>query len=952
MAGFRVFGLRVWRRRTLRGYYDWRRNNIPWQSNLATPAQMVRCRMGMAFGGVRPVYEWMAKGRLFYNKQWALLRGSEEGAATVEAGFDAIRRCANSSWFEWLEGSAPLFWNWPEEYQREVRDGQPHFLVGGFGPPYLRHQSKHKDPAKQELMRAKVVKVRRLEYIKAGTINSGTSFFSVDKGATDIRMVYNGTSCGLNDILYSPHFGLPTVRGTLRALLPGFYQCDLDVQDQFLNYKLHKSLREYSGVDVQGVRSQASEDAHWERQRPARWERWERNWMGLRDSPYRSLQWQVRLKLVVYGDRKNLANPFHWDHVKLNLPGSPGYRADLPWVMKIRADGTIAAEIFVYVDDGRAIGHSAELAWRVARFYAAMCARLGVQDAARKRTSASRTPGPWAGTVTHTDQDQVCGMVSQEKWPKTQELIRELEEMLERDLLPLQRLLEIRGFLIYVVRTYPWLNPYIKGLHLTVDSWRPGRGASGFKMRGKELERAMAIWSASRGLPCRREEDGPDEVGPTPHQAQDKGQAHSPEEAPGDVRPVPRFARDVACLIELTKTPGPPRQLYRAKHVMAFFVIGDASGSGKGVAVLEQYGMDYEAGTWKVQWRKESSNVREAENLTDRVERLAEESKLFEHEVFVLTDNSAFEGAYYKGHSPSEKLNDIVFRLHKAERDGGFILHVLHIAGKRMKATGVDGLSRGDLTEGMLAGADPFAFLPFDQGADARANGEVSKWVRSWWKTKKGEDWGGLPLEEVTAETMFELKDLKAARLWLVAPAVMETALELFCDDRLAHPQWPHVFVIPRLMTHMWRKNLGKDADVLFTVPTGVKFWASCQFEPLIVAIVFPLAHIPRYTGPWLVKGTDEGARYERALIDGFKGNDTGELHELGGSVQRVWEDAESGSRVVLQQLLAWAGGFPPVQKCLVRAVLPRGRKRPLPEVGQERGGKRFRSGPRNTGNQ
>lgn len=234
--------------------------------------------------------------------------------------------------------------------------------------------------------------------------------------------------------------------------------------------------------------------------------------MGLLDSPYRSLQWQVRLKLVAYGDRRDLANPFHWDHVQLNLPGSPGYRADLPWVMKVRADGTIEAEIFAYVDDGRAIGHSAELAWRAARCHAATCARLGVQDAARKRTSASRTPGPWAGTVTHTDQDQVCGMVLKEKWEKTQALVRELEEMLERDLLPLQRLLEIRGFLIYVVRTYSWLNPYIKGLHLTVDSWRPGREASGFKLWGKELERAMGIWSASRGIPCRREEDGPDKV--------------------------------------------------------------------------------------------------------------------------------------------------------------------------------------------------------------------------------------------------------------------------------------------------------------------------------------------------------------------------------------------------------------------------------------------------------
>jgi hypothetical protein len=109
-------------------------------------------------------------------------------------------------------------------------------------------------------------------------------------------------------------------------------------------------------------------------------------------------------------------------------------------------------------------------------------------------------------------------------------------------------------------------------------------------------------------------------------------------EAPEGVQAVPRLARDVECLMELTKSTEPPRQLYRAKHVVAFFVTGDASGSGKGVAVVEQYGVDYEAGPWKMQWRKESSNVREAENLTDRIERLSQESTLFEHEVFVLTD--------------------------------------------------------------------------------------------------------------------------------------------------------------------------------------------------------------------------------------------------------------------------------------------------------------------------
>ena len=314
-------------------------------------------------------------------------------------------------------------------------------------------------------MRAKVVKVRKLDYISSGEVVSGTHFFSVDKGETDIRMVYNGTSCGLNDILYVPHFGLPTVRKTLGAILPGFHQCDLDVQDQFLNFILHKHMREYSGVDVREVRSVAQEDTEWELSRPGSWECWHRNWMGLRDSPYRSLQWQVRPKLEVYGDRRALSNPFHWDHVELNLPRSRGYRADLPWVMKIRADGFLAAEIFVYVDDGRVVAYSPDLAWRAARAYAACCARLGVQDASWKRTSPSETPGPRAGTVTHTNGGQVCGMVSQEKWEKKL-LIRELSRMLEQDFLPLQRLLVIRGFLIYVVCTYPWLNPYVKGHRL------------------------------------------------------------------------------------------------------------------------------------------------------------------------------------------------------------------------------------------------------------------------------------------------------------------------------------------------------------------------------------------------------------------------------------------------------------------------------------------------------
>jgi hypothetical protein len=106
-----------------------------------------------------------------------------------------------------------------------------------------------------------------------------------------------------------------------------------------------------------------------------------------------------------------------------------------------------------------------------------------------------------------------------------------------------------------------------------------------------------------------------------------------------------------------------------------------------------------------------------------------------------------------------------------------------------------------------------------------------------------------------------------------------------------------------------------KNADLLFTVPAQVPFWTAGQFKPLIVAIILPLSYVPRYTGPWLVKGTDEGERAEQALRQGFKGgdpNDAVELHELEGCLRKVWEDAEGGSRAVLQQFLAWARTFPP----------------------------------------
>ena len=335
-----------------------------------------------------------------------------------------------------------------------------------------------------------------------------------------------------------------------------------------------------------------------------------------------------------------------------------------------------------------------------------------------------------------------------------------------------------------------------------------------------------------------------------------------------------------------------------------------------------------------------------------RLEKLVAGGSLVDQEVFLITDNSSFEEAYYKGHSPTRQLSEIIFRVHKAERDGGFIPHFIHILvlGKQMTASGVDGISCGDLMEGMMSGQDPSRSSHSTWGSR-----RVVQWSDKHLGTKLVALQEGGRLSGPAAEGGHQGQHVQVAgsqggTSLDAPPAAMEVTLELLCKDCLAHPQWPHVFVVPRLMTHLWRKDLMKNMNLLFTVPAQVPFWTSRQLEPLIVAIVLPLAHVHSYAGPWLVRGTHKWEQAEQTLQRGFKDkgdtHDVRELHELGRDVWEVWEDPASGSQNVLQQFLAWASNFPPMQECLVRGVLSRNKRRSLPKTGgQQRGAKRHISG-------
>jgi hypothetical protein len=69
-------------------------------------------------------------------------------------------------------------------------------------------------------------------------------FFDVDKDS-NIRLVYNGTSCGLNKALWAPNFWLPTPATATQTLGYGYYMVDINLGELVLNFPLHSILQKF-----------------------------------------------------------------------------------------------------------------------------------------------------------------------------------------------------------------------------------------------------------------------------------------------------------------------------------------------------------------------------------------------------------------------------------------------------------------------------------------------------------------------------------------------------------------------------------------------------------------------------------------------------------------------------------------------------------------------------------
>lgn len=180
--------------------------------------------------------------------------------------------------------------------------------------------------------------------------------------------------------------------------------------------------------------------------------------------------------------------------------------------------------------------------------------------------------------------------------------------------------------------------------------------------------------------------------------------------------PVPQLKEDIEALSFLFSPGHPPKRLIRpsdkAKVVYGF---RDASGTRFGATFQVKGTLMYSSGQWESSWSEESSNYRELRNLILTLEEAQANGDLYNTEVFVFTDNSMAERAFYNGTSSSRTLFYLVLKLQKLQMHQELMIHFVHVSGRRMMAQGTDGLSRGFSLQGALRGTLLLEFVPLHQ---------------------------------------------------------------------------------------------------------------------------------------------------------------------------------------------------------------------------------------------
>ena len=433
---FELFALQVWFRRLVRSFVSYLSTEYgpQWRVDAA------RYDRGLRSGG--------SSGASFRGKKRTRLgefpETHEEGGSRssmtlmalsqdVKCGFRILRQVSASSWWEWTGGSSLFFWRWNGRDQiRMARDGIPIYVSAPL-PKQRRQKSSRLDPGQKKLVAGKIDAMMKRDYLEPGHVSNTVHFFAVPKGDSDIRVVFDGTSSGLNETLWSPNFFLPSAKSASMCLSFDTWMADMDFGEFFHNFFMDPRIRPFSGVNLGSLGSLVPGQDQSDRgvgSPRSTVLRWTRLFMGMRPSPYLAIRQYYWGEEFARGNPERAENPMGYDRVRLNLPGMEAYDPKLPKVMKWRDDpkhisgGHLAGDVVTFVDDVRVTGYSKSNCWDVYHQFASRVQYLGMQNAPRKfRAPSQSDASAWTGTIFKVGSDHITKSVSQEKWEKGREMI-------------------------------------------------------------------------------------------------------------------------------------------------------------------------------------------------------------------------------------------------------------------------------------------------------------------------------------------------------------------------------------------------------------------------------------------------------------------------------------------------------------------------------------------------
>ena len=137
--------------------------------------------------------------------------------------------------------------------------------------------------------------------------------------------------------------------------------------------------------------------------------------------------------------------------------------------------------------------------------------------------------------------------------------------------------------------------------------------------------------------------------------------------------------------------------------------------------------------------------------------------------------------------------------------------------------------------------------------------------------------------------------------VWAPPPAIARDMFDELGSARHKRPDKAlHIVVVPRLMTALWRKHLGKMADLLITIPCSESsIWCNAQHEPVLLAICFPLVSFR----PWTLRNTPlllNAIRQLREVLPGSPSDAGYILRELCSRTRAISSVSEGVARSML----------------------------------------------------